>query len=210
MKHGIVLTRVQAHNEVWSDGPAIPNMLLEPCQCPILLIHNPYLPAGKNDVLIGDGTRRPFLVQVASTGKLGHAHNNGHVSLAISDEKNKTTVVSNRLDYTGGTAEVGGGRLEADDVNAGTLAIDVAGIGGVPLRDVVAHVRLCGHEVLECDIVGRVLQDFVGEVAKVEPGTKRLCFVLVGFILEELGRKLVDLGFQIGRRSSRIGGSLGC
>ena len=65
---------------------------------------------------------------------------------AGSNKKDEAAALGDARDDAAGAAEVSGGDVQGDDVDAGADAEDVAGVGGVPEGGAVAEVGLGGEE----------------------------------------------------------------
>lgn len=103
---------------------------------------------------VGDAARGPPIEQVAGAGHGGGVHDRSVLALAGADEKDEAAALGDAGDDAAGAAEVGGGDVEGDDVDAGADAEDIAAVHGVPEGCGMAEVGLGGEEEGEGDLGG--------------------------------------------------------
>lgn len=195
VQQGVVLDGVEADDEVGDQRPPRGEMARVALEGLVVLVEHLYLHAAEDDVGVGDGPGRPFREQVTCArepGGLGH-----ELCLAgpRAHEQDQAAPVGDLFDDARGPAQMRGRLLEGDDVDALPDAVDVARVGRVPERGVVAHVCLGGHEELEGDVLGtwRVDEHIAGPVPLLEARAQLPYLLLQLLALAiELGR-LVDL-----------------
>lgn len=101
---------------------------------------------------VGDRPRRPALEQVAPAGQPRGVDDAPVLPLPRADEEDHAGALGDAADDAACAAEMRGGDVEGDDVDAGADAEDVAGVGRVPEGGGVAEVGLGGEEELERDV----------------------------------------------------------
>lgn len=195
VKQGVILEGVEADDEVGDQRPPFVEMARKALEGLVVLVEHLYLHAAEDDVAVGNGTGRPLREQVTCArepGGLGHK-----LCLAgpRAHEQDQAAPVGDLFDDARGPAQMCGCLLEGDDVDALPDAVDVARVGRVPERGVVAHVYLRGHEEFEGDVLGtwRVEEDIGGPVPLLDP-CAQLPYLLLQLLALSIDlSRLVDL-----------------
>lgn len=149
MQQDVILKGVKTDDEVGNEGAALRNMAVEALQGLIMLIDHLNRHARQNNLAIGNTARNPLSKEMARAREAGSLGDDLRVTGAGADEEDEAGAIGDLLDDAGGAAEVRGGLLERDDVDALAHAEDVARVGRVPQRCVVAHVRLRRQQQLQ-------------------------------------------------------------
>lgn len=150
----VVLEGIQTHDQIGHEGPAVVKVAIEALDRLVVLIHHLDGHAGKDKVGVRDAAGRPLSEEIAGTRHFRGLGDDLGLARPRADEQDQAPAVGDLLDYAGSSPQVSGGLLEGDDVDALAYAVDVARIGWVPQRGVVAHVSLGGEKQLERDILG--------------------------------------------------------
>ena len=163
MQQNVVLQRVHADHEVWSQHGTVVQLLLEACDICIVLVDNLGLAAAQDLLAVGDAAWDPALEQVVSLCQLCRARHGTVLPVASADEQDDAASPRHFLDHLGSSTKVRSSDLERDDVHALSNAVDVARVGRIPQRCDMSLVGLRGQEELEGDICrrGRVVEESV-------------------------------------------------
>ncbi len=154
MQESVILERVETDDEIGDKRPSFVEMPGKAFERLVVLVEHMDLHAVEDDVAVGDGSRNPFREQVTCAREPCCLRDELGLARPRADEQDQAASVGDLLDNTRGAAQMGGRLLEGDDVDALADAVDVAAVGWVPERGVVAHVRLGRHEELERDVFG--------------------------------------------------------
>jgi hypothetical protein len=128
----------------------------------IVLVNDLNLAAAKNYLGIGEAARCPLGEDMTAAGKTRSLSDDLCVAWASADKEDQAATVGDALDEAGRPAQMGSRLLQADYMDVLANAVDVASIGWVPLRRVMAHVRLRCHEQLQRHVFGaRRVQEHV-------------------------------------------------
>lgn len=152
VKHDEVLERVEADDEVWLDGGSVQAVVFPARHDLVVVVDHLDRQEIEQGLAIGDGTGRPLVEEMVALCQAGALDDYPALAWAGSDEEDDSTTVRRLLDDTDSAAEMAGCLLKADDVDSLADTVDVAGIGWVPERCVVSHMRLGSHEELKADV----------------------------------------------------------
>ena len=100
---------------------------------------------------VRDTTRRPSFEEMTSPCQLRRIHHAAILTFAVPDKEDEPAALCDAGDDAAGAAEVCGGDVEGDDVDARADTEDVAAVERVPEGCGVAEVRLGGEEEREGD-----------------------------------------------------------
>lgn len=132
MQQYVILERVQAHDQIGAGDWPVIKLLLEARDLLIQLVDH-FRPAATQDLLaVGDASGNPTLEQMIAFGELSSAGDGSVLSITSSHKQDHATSPRHLLDNLGRAAQMGGGNLEGDDVDALSDAVDVACVCGVP------------------------------------------------------------------------------
>lgn len=154
MQQDVVLQRVQTHHQIRLHNRPIEQLPLIPRDLLVQRIDHLHPAPPEDLVAVGDRPGRPALEQVAPAGQPRGVDDAPVLPLPRAGEEDHAGALGDAADDAACAAEVGGGDVEGDDVDAGADAEDVAGVSRVPEGGGVAEVRLGGEEELERNVGG--------------------------------------------------------
>jgi hypothetical protein len=163
MKQDIVLPGIKHNHQIRLQRIPLRDLVLKALNLLVQTIYNLHLAMRKDLISIGNRARNPFLKEVATLCEFRGFHDRGGVAVARADEEDQAPVVGDAFDDLGGAPEVCGGDFEGDDVDAGTHAVDVALVHGVPEGRCMAQVALGSQQQFEGNVfwARRVDEDLV-------------------------------------------------
>jgi hypothetical protein len=97
-----------------------------------MLVDDLHLTPAEDLVGVRDAAGDPAVEEMASVCESGCVHHGAVLASARAGEEHQAAAFTDGSDDLTGAAEVGGGHVEGDDVDALADAEDVALVGGVP------------------------------------------------------------------------------
>lgn len=154
MQQNVILHGVQADDQIGLEGALCFKLLLETFDLLVILIDDLCATSAQDLRAVCDAARNPAVEEVTATGQFSSLGNNSLLAVTSTDKEDQTTTLGDTTNDSTCSAQVGGGLVKRDDVNALTYTKDVASVGRVPERGRVTQMGLRGKQEFEGDVVG--------------------------------------------------------
>ncbi|KAL8865554.1 MAG: hypothetical protein Q9198_009264 [Flavoplaca austrocitrina] len=151
MQHHPIFQRIQTNHQIRLQHRPFQQLILQPGNRLVEFIHHLHATPPQNLMPIRDTTRRPSFKKMTPPCQLRCIHYAAILTFAGSDKEDEPAALCDAGDDAAGAAEVGGGDVEGDDVDARADTENVAAVERVPEGCGVAEMGLGGEEERERD-----------------------------------------------------------